>query len=115
MLNKIKLSTAMCGILLVLSLGYFIIALGLKNWSAAYAPGPGFIPRWASGAMVLLCVFALIQSFKEKGPVLSEIFTQRPYGKDKSICMLGCAAVHLVLCGETRFCPYRINRVDGDV
>ena len=41
MLNKIKLSTAMSGILLVLSLGYFIIALGLKNWSAAFAQGLG--------------------------------------------------------------------------
>jgi hypothetical protein len=81
MLNKIKLSTAMCGILLVLSLGYFIIALGLKNWSAAYAPGPGFIPRWASGAMVLLCVFALIQSLKEKGPVLSEILPKDRTGR----------------------------------
>lgn len=81
MLNKIKLSTAVTGVFLVLSLGYFIIALGLKNWSAVYAPGPGFIPRWASGALVLLSIFALIQSLKEKGPVLSEVLPKDRSGK----------------------------------
>lgn len=87
MLNKIKLNTVMCGIFLVLSLSYFYIAMGLRYWSGAYAPGPGFIPRWASGSMVVLCLFALKNSFKEKGIVLSEIL---PKDRTRRINLFVC-------------------------
>lgn len=73
MLNKIKLNTVVCAVFLGFALFYFYGAMGLKYWSGAYAPGPGFIPRWVSGAMVVLSAIALINSFKEKGLVLSEI------------------------------------------
>ena len=81
MLNKIKLGTAISGFFLVLSLGYFMIAMGLKYWSATYAPGPGFIPRWTSGALVLLSIFTLIKSLKEKGPDLSEVLPKDRKGR----------------------------------
>lgn len=81
MLNKIKLNTVVSAILLILALAYFVIAMGLKYWSGAFAPGPGFIPRWTSGFMVLLLLFALIKSFKEKGLVLSEVLPADKAGK----------------------------------
>lgn len=73
MLDKIKLNTVVCALFLGFAIFYFYVSMGLKYWSSTYAPGPGFIPRWASGAMVLLSAFALITSFKEKGVVLSDI------------------------------------------
>lgn len=81
MLDKIKLNTVMCGIFLAFALFYFYIAMGLKYWGGAYAPGPGFIPRWTSGAMIVLSAFALKKSFKEKGPVLSEVLPKDRTGR----------------------------------
>jgi putative tricarboxylic transport membrane protein len=81
MLNKIKLNTVVCAVFLGFALFYFYVAMGLNYWSGAYAPGPGFIPRWVSGAMVVLSAFALINSFKEKGPVLSEILPKERSGR----------------------------------
>ena len=73
MLAKIKINTVVCAIFLAFALFYFYVAMGLKYWGSVYAPGPGFIPRWTSGAMTVLSTFALINSFKEEGPTLSEI------------------------------------------
>jgi len=81
MLDKIKLSTVVCAVFFGFALFYFSIAMGLQYWSSAYAPGPGFIPRWASGAMVVLSALALKNSFKEKGPVLSDIFPKDRSGR----------------------------------
>ena len=73
MLAKIKINTVVSAAFLAFALFYFYIAMGLKYWGSAYAPGPGFIPRWTSGAMMVLSAFALINSFKEEGLTLSEI------------------------------------------
>lgn len=81
MLNKIKLNTVVCAVFLGFALFYFYGAMGLKYWSGAFAPGPGFIPRWASGAMAVFSAIALINSFKEKGPVLSEILPKERSGR----------------------------------
>lgn len=81
MLNKIKLNTVVCAVFLGFALLYFYVGLGLKYWSGVYAPGPGFIPRWASGAMAVLSAIALINSFKEEGPVLSEILPKERSGR----------------------------------
>lgn len=81
MLDKIKLNTVVCALFLGFALFYFSVAMGLKYWSSVYAPGPGFIPRWSSGAMVVLSAFALVNSFREKGPVLSEILPKERSSK----------------------------------
>jgi hypothetical protein len=94
MLNKIKLNTVVCALFLVFALFYFYIAMGLKYWSGAYAPGPGFIPRWAGGAMVILAAIALKNSFKEKGPVLSEIL---PKERSRRINLFVCWGALLFL------------------
>ena len=81
MLNKIKLNTVVSVIFVLLGLAYFSVALGLRYWSKSFAPGPGFIPRWTSGGMVLFSLFALKNSFKSKGPVLSEVLPDNKQGK----------------------------------
>ncbi len=94
MLNKIKLNTVVCAFFFGFALFYFFIAMGLKYWSGAYAPGPGFIPRWTSGAMVVLSAIALINSFKEKGPVLSEVL---PKERSRRINLFVCWGALLFL------------------
>lgn len=73
LLDKIKLSTVVCAILFGFALFYFCVAMGLRYWGTAFAPGSGFIPRWTSGAMMILTAFAFIKSFKEDGPTLRDI------------------------------------------
>lgn len=80
-LNKVKLNTVVCIFFIIFASSYFYIAMGLKYWSGAYAPGPGFIPRWSSGAMVVFSVYALIKSFKGGGPVLSEVLPKDRTGR----------------------------------
>ncbi len=72
-MKKIKLNTVICGIFLLLAVGYFAIGMGLRYWSNQYAPGPGFIPRWVGGAMIVLSLIAFIQSFKQEGITLDEV------------------------------------------
>lgn len=81
MLNKIKLNTVVCAVFLGFALFYFYVGLGLKYWSGVYAPGPGFIPRWTSGAMAVLSAIALINSFREEGRVLSDVLPKDRAGK----------------------------------
>ena len=81
MLEKIKISTVVCVIFLAFSLLYFYYAMGLKYWGNVYAPGPGFIPRWTSGAMALLSAFALMKSFKDESPTLDKILPQERSSK----------------------------------
>ena len=81
MLDKIKLSTVVGAAFFGYALFYFYISLGLQYWSGIFAPGPGFIPRWTSGFMVVLSAFAVINSFKEDGPLLSEALPKERTGK----------------------------------
>ena len=81
MLSKIKLNTVVCAIFLGFSIFYFWVAMGLRYWGPHYAPGPGFIPRWVSGAAIVLSLFAFINSFKEEGIVLSDILPKGRAGK----------------------------------
>lgn len=94
MLNRIKLNTVVSALFLVFALSYFYIAMGLKYWSGAFAPGPGFIPRWTSGFMVVLAAIALKNSFKEKGRVLSEVL---PKERSRRINLFVCWGALLFL------------------
>ena len=73
MLKKLKLSTVVCGCFVAFSAWYLYIAMGLKYWSSKYAPGPGFIPRWIGGLLLVLSVIALIQSFKRDGITMDKV------------------------------------------
>ena len=70
---KIKLSTIVCGAFIILSLLYFLEGMSMRYWSSQYAPGPGFIPRWIGGIMIVLSVIAFVQSFRREGITLGEI------------------------------------------
>lgn len=72
MIKKVKVSTAVCGGFIVFSAFFLYEALKLEYWSSKYAPGPGFIPRWAGGAMLVLSIIAFVQSLREDGVTLSE-------------------------------------------
>lgn len=73
MFKKIKLNTLACGAFVAVSLFFFYNSMLLKYWSSKYAPGPGFIPRWASGFLILLSVIAFIYSLKEEGITLDQL------------------------------------------
>lgn len=73
MLKKVKLSTTISFCFILFSAFYLYHAMRLSLWSSKYAPGPGFIPRWASGLMFILSVIAFIQSLKEDGITLDKI------------------------------------------
>jgi hypothetical protein len=81
LLTKIKLSTVLCGGFILVSLIYFNTAMHLVYWSNKYAPGAGFVPRWASGAMLILSIVAFIQSFKEKGIALVDVLPPERVGQ----------------------------------
>ena len=81
MLKKIKLSTVVSALFLGFAIFYFSVAMGLRYWSSGYAPGPGFIPRWTSGLLIILSLIALINSFKEPGVVLSDILPKDRVGR----------------------------------
>ncbi|NLG37284.1 MAG: tripartite tricarboxylate transporter TctB family protein, partial [Clostridiales bacterium] len=73
-IKKIKLGTVIAGMFMLVSAFMLIIAFNLRYWSSKYAPGPGFIPRWASGLMLILSIVAFVQSFKEKdGVTLADV------------------------------------------
>jgi hypothetical protein len=73
MLKKIQVNTAICGVFVLASLFYFFESMKLGYWSGQFAPGPGFIPRWAGGIMAILSIIAFISSFREKSITLAEI------------------------------------------
>ena len=72
-IKKIKANTAACGLFVLFSAFYFYESMKLSYWGSQFAPGPGFIPRWASGAMVILSIIAFIQSFREKSITVGEM------------------------------------------
>jgi len=80
-ISKIKISTVVSAVFLVFALFYFFVAMGLKYWGSVFAPGPGFIPRWTSGAMALLSAFTLVKSFKDESPTLDQILPQERSSK----------------------------------
>lgn len=86
---KIKLSTIVCGAFIILSLLYFLEGMSMRYWSSQYAPGPGFIPRWIGGIMIVLSIIAFIQSFRREGITLGEIL---PKEKTLRINLLVCVA-----------------------
>lgn len=62
----------------------------LKYWSNRYAPGPGFIPRWVSGIMIVLSIIALIGSFKKDGITLDKVLPKdRKSRINLYVCWLG--------------------------
>ena len=73
MLKKIKLDTVFCGIFILLSAFIVFQATKLKYWSRQYAPGPGFIPLWVGGLLLVLSTIAFIQSFRGDGITLDRI------------------------------------------
>lgn len=89
MLQKVKISTIVCGLMFLASVFYFLTAMELTYWSAKYAPGPGFLPRWAGGAMVILTLIAFIQSFKEEGITLAQVL---PNDKRRRVNLYVCWA-----------------------
>ena len=90
MLKKLKLSTVVCGCFVAFSAWYLYIAMGLKYWSSKYAPGPGFIPRWIGGLLLVLSVIALIQSFKRDGITMDKVLRRtRLPGRNLFVCWGG--------------------------
>ena len=75
-MKKIKLNTVVCSCYLIFSIFFFYHAMQLKLWSNRYAPGPGFIPRWVSGIMIILSIIALIESFKKDGITLDKVLPE---------------------------------------
>lgn len=76
-MKKVKLNTFVCACFAIVSTIYFVVALDLKYWSSQYAPGPGFIPRWVGGAMMVLSVIGFFQSFKEEGITMAEVLPKQ--------------------------------------
>ena len=90
MLKKIKLNTAVSGGFILFSLFMLYHAFNLKFWSSKYAPGPGFIPRWAGGALLVLSIIAFIQSFKEDSITLDQVLPkERSYRVNLYVCWIG--------------------------
>ena len=73
MLKKLKLTTLVCGCFVLFSAWYVYIAMGLKYWSGKYAPGPGFIPRWIGGLLLVLSIIAFVQSLKRDGITMDKV------------------------------------------
>lgn len=73
MLKRIQLNSVISGLFVLFSLFFLLESMKLDYWSSQYAPGPGFIPRWASGAMSILSIIAFISSFREKSDTLAEL------------------------------------------
>lgn len=89
-MRKIKLSTVVCICYLLFSIFYFYHAMQLKLWSNRYAPGPGFIPRWVSGIMIILSIIALIESFKKDGITLDKVLPKnRTSRMNLYVCWVG--------------------------
>ena len=62
----------------------------LKLWSNRYAPGPGFIPRWVSGIMIILSIIALIESLKKDGITLDKVLPKnRTSRMNLYVCWVG--------------------------
>ena len=72
-LGDMKVSTAVSRLLVVFSGACLAASFGYQYW-AGYGPGAGFMPRWSSGALLILSIVSLIQSFKQPGMKLSELF-----------------------------------------
>ena len=88
-IGKIKLTTVVCGAFVLASLFYFLEGMSMWYWSSQYAPGPGFIPRWIGGIMVVLSIISFIQYFKREGATLDQIL---PKDKGSRINLLICVA-----------------------
>jgi len=89
-IKKIKVSTVVCGGFIAFSAFFLYEASKLEYWSSKYAPGPGFIPRWAGGAMLVLSIIAFIQSLREDGVTLSEALpSDRKRRINLYVCWLG--------------------------
>ena len=73
MTKKLKLSTVVCICFVLFAAFYFIQALGYRYWNSSFAPGPGFIPQWTGGGLLVLSIVATMQSFKQEGNKLSDI------------------------------------------
>ena len=90
MLKKIKLNTVVCGGFIAISTFMVYHAFKLKYWSSKYAPGPGFIPRWAGIALLVLSIIAFINSFKEDGVTLDEVLPkEKQYRVNLFVCWGG--------------------------
>ena len=90
MLKKIKLNTVVSGGFIAFACFMLYYAFKLKYWSSKYAPGPGFIPRWAGGALLILSIIAFIQSFRDEGITLDEILPkERTYRINLYVCWVG--------------------------
>lgn len=72
-LGDMKVSTAVSLLLVVFSGAFLAASFGYQYW-AGYGPGAGFMPRWSSGALLILSIVSLIQSFKQPGIKISELF-----------------------------------------
>lgn len=90
MLKKIKLNTVVSGGFIAFSVFMLYHAFQLKYWSSKYAPGPGFIPRWAGGALLILSIIAFISSFKEEGISLADVLPkEKSYRINLYVCWIG--------------------------
>lgn len=65
-LNNVNLSTLVSLVLVIFSAFYFYQSFEYDYWYG-YGPGAGFTPRWTSSIMLILCIIAFVQSFKEDG------------------------------------------------
>ncbi|MCX7780106.1 MAG: tripartite tricarboxylate transporter TctB family protein [Negativicutes bacterium] len=63
--------------------GFFILVGGVIFWQAAllpynsqYGPGPGLMPIWVSGLMIILSAVNLVIAFKNKGTQFADLIPQ---------------------------------------
>ena len=95
-LGDMKVSTAVSLLLVVFSGAFLAASFGYQYW-AGYGPGAGFMPRWSSGALLILSIVSLIQSFKQPGMKISELFPSRDAVKNLLITW-GALLFFIVFC-----------------
>ena len=95
-IGDLKITTVVSLALTVFA-GIFLAASMRYQYWAGYGPGAGFVPRWSSGIMLVLSLISLIQSFKQPGMKLSEIFPSKIATKNLAITW-GALVFFVVFC-----------------
>jgi putative tricarboxylic transport membrane protein len=72
-IKNIKFSTLICIFFIVFSSVYLYQSFQYSYWHL-YSPGAGFVPRWVSGLMLILSIICLVNSLKEEGIKVNEVF-----------------------------------------
>lgn len=72
-LKNLKLSSVV-SFLLILFAAFFLWQSQQYQYWSGYGPGAGFVPSWCNGGLLILAVVAFIQSFKQSGIKVMDLF-----------------------------------------